>query len=104
MLLLCTKKVHFMFNDKTYIKTDDVAMGSPLGPVLVDIFMIELEMSLVPELTSYIKYRERYMEDTICFIKIEYVEYMLEVLNGFDNNIEFAFEKENDGVYHYWML
>ena len=36
------------------------------------------------------------MDDTICLIKIEYVEYILSVANGFDNNIEFTFEKEND--------
>ena len=73
MLLLCTKKVHFMFNGKTYIQTDSVAMGSPLGPVLADIFMIELEKSLVPEL----KYCKRYVDNTICLIKIEYVQYIL---------------------------
>ena len=28
----------------------------------------------------------------------KYVEYIFSVLNGFDNNIEFTFEKENDGV------
>ena len=38
------------------------------------------------------------MDDTICFIKIEYVEYILLFLNGFDNNIEFTFEEENDDV------
>ena len=40
----------------TYIQTDGVAMGSPLGPALADIFLIELEKSLLPELTSYISY------------------------------------------------
>ena len=38
------------------------------------------------------------MDDTICFIKIEYVEYILLLLNGFDNNIEFTFEEENNDV------
>ena len=28
---------------RTYLQTDGVAMGLPIGPVLVDIFMIELE-------------------------------------------------------------
>ena len=37
------------------------------------------------------------MNGTICFIKIEYVEYILWVLNGFDRNIKFMFEEENDG-------
>ena len=38
------------------------------------------------------------MDNTICFIKIEYLENSLLVLNGFDNNIEFAVEEENDGM------
>ena len=96
MLLLCTKKVHFMFNGKTYINADDVAMGSPLGPVPA--FRTELEKSLVPELTSYIKFWKRYVDNTISFIKIEYVEYILSGSNGFDNNIEFRFEEEIDSV------
>ena len=70
MLLLCTKKVHFTFNGKTYIQTDGVAMGSPLGPVLADIFMVEFEKSLLPELTSYISYWKRHVDDTICFKKL----------------------------------
>ena len=38
------------------------------------------------------------MEDTICFIKIEYVDNILSVLNGFDNNIKFTVEEEKEGV------
>ena len=50
-------------------------MVSPLGLVLVDIFVIELQKSLVLELTAYIKYWKRlYVNGTIYFIKIEYVE------------------------------
>ena len=29
---------------------------------------------------------------------MEYVEYILRVLNDFDNNIEFTFNEENEGV------
>ena len=78
-------------NGKNYIQRD--AIGSPLGPVLDSIFMIELEKSLALELTTYIKYWKRYLNDTICFIKIEYVQYILLALNGYDDKIEFTFEK-----------
>ena len=44
LLLLCTKKVHCTFNGK--IQVDGVAMGSPLGLVLADIFMIKLEKAI----------------------------------------------------------
>ena len=45
LLILCTKNVHFTFNNETYIQVDGVAMGSPLDPVLAKIFMVELETS-----------------------------------------------------------
>ena len=49
ILILSTKNVHFTFEFRTYVQTDGVAMGSPLGPVLADIVMIELENSLLPD-------------------------------------------------------
>ena len=42
MLILCTKNVHFPFGGKTFVQPDGVAMGPPLGPVLADLFMVEL--------------------------------------------------------------
>ena len=34
LLILCTKNVHFTFNNEIYIQNGGVAMGSPLGPIL----------------------------------------------------------------------
>ena len=42
LLYLCTKNAHFTLNSKTYVQVDGVAMGSPLGPSLANIFMVEL--------------------------------------------------------------
>ena len=52
LLFLCTKNVHFTFNNQIYIQLDGVAMGSPLGPVLANIFMVELETSVIPNLNE----------------------------------------------------
>ena len=46
LLTLCTKQVPFSFNDEIYIQQDGVAMGSPLGPVLANIFMVQLEREI----------------------------------------------------------
>ena len=39
LFLFATSKTHFIFNSKFYNKIDGVAMGSPLAPVLANIFM-----------------------------------------------------------------
>ena len=47
LLTLSTKNVHFTYNKTAYQQNDGVAMGSPLGPVLSGIFMVEFENSLI---------------------------------------------------------
>ena len=43
LLEFATKKSHFLFDGKYYDQIDGVAMGSPLGPVLANIFMGNFE-------------------------------------------------------------
>ena len=93
---MCTENVHFTFESRTYIQTDGVALGSILGPVLADIFMMELENSLLPDLTKYIAFWNWYVDHTICFVKIGTTEFIIFVLNSFDKNIQFAIEEGND--------
>ena len=76
MLLLCTKNVHVSYNYDIYIQRDGVAIGSPLGPVLAGILMVNLERSLVPKLNVYINFWRRSEDDTINFVKIGSVEYL----------------------------
>ena len=40
LLYLYTKNIHFSFDDNIYIQNDGAAMGSPLGPILGNIFTI----------------------------------------------------------------
>ena len=55
LLTLCTKSVHFTLNNEIYVQNDGVAMGSPLGPILANVFMVELENTLIPRLQQHIK-------------------------------------------------
>ena len=69
LLLMFTKCVHFTFENETYVQLDGVAMGSPLGPVIAGIFMVELETTLVPLLSNHMSWWRRYVDDTFCIIK-----------------------------------
>lgn len=42
-VLLCTENVSFPFLGQSYQQIDGVVMGSPLGPILADLFMHKIE-------------------------------------------------------------
>ena len=71
-------------------------MGSPLGPVLANIFMVELETSVIPNLNDKIKLCKRLVGDTFWFAKSEYTNNILLALNSFHQNIKFTIETEKD--------
>ena len=78
-------------------KADGVAMGSPLGPVLVGIFVVEVERTILPTLREPMSPWKRYVDDTISYVKEESLEHVLSKLNGYHYNINFTYEIENDG-------
>ena len=57
--------------------------------------MIELERSLIPNLQK-ITFWRRYVDDTICLVKIGSIEYVRSVLNSFHKNIQFTYECESN--------
>ena len=50
LLILCTKNVHFTLNNEIFVQNNEVAMDFPLGPILANVFMMELENTLIPRL------------------------------------------------------
>ena len=67
-LYICTKHVHFSYSGRIYIQVDRVAMISPLGPVLANIFMTELKIEMIPSLGNYLQNWKRLVDDTITFV------------------------------------
>ena len=63
LLCLCTKEVHFIFNNEIQIQSDGVVMGSPLGPLLANIFMTSLAEEVIPKLTPYLCNWKRYVDN-----------------------------------------
>ena len=98
LLYLCTKEGHFTFNDEIYMQTDGVMMGSPLGSLIANIFMCELENHLVPTMDNVLEGWTRYVDDTFAFIEPGSTQEVLQKLNSYDPKIQFTFEIEKNST------
>ena len=99
LLNYCVKQNHFAFNDNIYDQIDGVAMGSPLGPILANIFMSHLEKIALHEFHgSKPIYYKRYVDDTFLIFSNEQDSIsFFEHMNCEHSNISFTVETENDG-------
>ena len=78
------------------MQIDGVMMGSPLGALFANIFMCELENTVIPQLGDDVDSWTRYVDDTFAFIKPEKIEMVKRKLNEFHDNIKFTHELEKD--------
>ena len=96
LLLICTKNVNFPHYDKLSSQKDGVAIESRLEPVIVRIFIVDLERNMIPKLSTYMTKWKRYVDDTITYIEPNSIDYVLSVLKSFHKNIKFTVEEEKD--------
>ena len=90
---------HFLFNKKIYKQVDGCAMGSPLGPILANIFMCNLEENFLNSCPASFKplIYKRYVDDT--FVTFKEKDHALDFLNFINTkhpNIKFTMEMEKD--------
>ncbi len=99
-LTLSVKNCHFMFNGRLFHQIDGVAMGSPIGPLLVNLFMSFHEKTWLDNCPSPFKpllYR-RYVDDCfLLFRSLDHVHLFLDYLNYQHPNISFTSEIEHEG-------
>ena len=63
------KNIPFKFDSNTYQQRDNVAMGSPLGPVLAGIAMVVPEKCVAPKLKDLLCFWKRYVYGTLTLRK-----------------------------------
>ena len=93
--MFATKKSHFVFDGQYYDQVDGVAMGSPLGPVLANIFMCHFEEKWVMNSSIRSAIWFRYVDDTFTlFDNKESAVKFLDYLNSRHDHIKFTIEFE----------
>ena len=58
--------------------------------------MVELKRNIIPTLSNDISLWKRYVDDTICFIKLTSINKVIETFNSYHKNIKFTIEIETE--------
>ena len=96
LLLTCTKNVIFQFQGHMYQQVDGVAMGSPLGPFLAEVFMTYIERKLENTIASMTLYK-RYVDDILVIAEShEHIRNIVHEFNHVHPNTTATVELENN--------
>ena len=71
LFFIATSQTHFLFDGSFYDQIDGVSLGSPLAPVLANLFMGHHEMKWLDTFPSEILLYRRYVDDTFCLFHTE---------------------------------
>ena len=95
---LCLKSTYFQYEDMIFEQSDGMAMGSPLSPVVANIFIEDFESTAIVTSDYQPRIWYRYVDDT--FVVWEHgrqqLDEFLEHINGLHERILFTMEVEEN--------
>lgn len=96
LLSVCLRQNYFRFNNRFYVQEEGLPMGSPLSPVMADIYMNEFEKRIITESKHRDKIKTwlRYVDDILLIWEgndEEFEEFVNEI-NGMEQKINFQEE------------
>ena len=97
MFSLTLKEAIILFDNKYYSQIDGVAMGSPLGRTLANIFLCYYKSNWLEDSPKDFKpvYYKRYVDDIfVLFNKTEHAQFLLEHRNKKHKNMKFSIKTE----------
>ena len=92
LLEFCLRNTYFSFQGRYYEQTEGAAMGSPISPLVANLFMEEIEVQAISTSTTPPTPWKRFVDDTFAIIK-KNRDRFLQHLNSIHPKIKFTCEE-----------
>ena len=96
LLEFCITSTYFSFQGKFYEQVEGAAMGSPLSPIVANIYMENFEVEAIRSAPNPPQFWKRYVDDTFTILQSSKKEEFLEYLNSIDQKIQFTAEDQRE--------
>ena len=100
LLSFCLNNTYFVFQEEFYEQTRGAAMGSPISPIVANIFMEVFETKAIETAVHPPRIWKRYVDDTFVLQDQAHKEEFLQHINTVDPSIKFTVEdaKEDSSI------
>ena len=99
LLGFCLHNTYFSFHGQFYEHMEGAAMGSPVSPIVANLYMEYFEQKALNNATHPPRLWLRYVDDTFVIQKEEHKQNFLEQINSVDPTIKFTVEDtKEDGA------
>ena len=96
LLEFCLKTIYFTFQGKIFEQVKGAAMGSPISPIVANLFMEDLEIKALSTAPTPPTLWKMFVDDTFIIIQRTYKESFLQHCNSIDDNIHFTCEEADE--------
>ena len=93
LLEFCLRSTYFTHKGKFFEQVEGAAMGSPISPIVANLFMENFESRALQSSPNPPLLWKRFVDDTFVILKRGHKEEFLTHINSVDNNIKFTTEE-----------
>ena len=97
LLELCLNTTYFLYGGKFYQQMQGAAMGSPVSPIVANLYMEHFEIQALASAPNPPKFWYRYVDDTNTMIHEYFIDEFTNHINSIDAHIQFTIEPEMNG-------
>ena len=96
LLEFCLKSTYFTYQGQHYEQLEGAAMGSPISPIVANLFMEDFEQKAISTAPHPPYFWKRYVDDTFTILESSHRRAFLDHINSIDQHIQFTCEEQRE--------